>query len=79
MQPDEKIAPKSTGRRVKQPVKKHHLSSFGILNRNGLEINSGGNLPAIEEGYESKLSEFSNWSMPEQPKGYIQGRIHDFF
>jgi hypothetical protein len=79
MQPGEKIAPKSTGRKAKQSVKTHHLSSFGILNRNGLEINNGRDLPAIEEGNEKKLSEFSDWSMPEQPMGYIQGRVHDFF
>ena len=79
MQPGEKIRPSKRIRR-KQFIKTHHLSSFGILNRNSFEIINGGDLPVvIEEENESKLSEFSDWSMPEQPSGYIKCKNHDFF
>ncbi len=78
MQPGEEI--RYTKRsREKQLIKTHHLSSFGILNRNGLEINTGKDLLAGEEENETKSSEFSDWSMPEQRSGYIQGKKHDFF
>ena len=78
MQPDNKIESAKPVRR-KQPIRAHHLSSFGILNRNGLEITNGRELPPIEEENKSNQSEFSDWSMPEQPSGYIQGKKHDFF
>lgn len=78
MQSGEKIELTKTGRH-KQTVKTHHLSSFGILNRNGLEITNGRELPTIEEPTENKLPEFSNWSMPEERPGYIQCKTHDFF
>lgn len=79
MQPGGKIESTKSGRH-KQPVKTHHLSSFGILNRNGLEITNGRELPVSDEELtESKLPEFPGWSMPEQRPGYIQCKTHDFF
>jgi hypothetical protein len=80
MQPGERIRYTKHSTR-KQSVKTHHLSTFGILNRNGLEITNGRDLPdlpVIEEEIESTLSEFSDWSMPEQRVGYIQCKLHDF-
>jgi len=78
MQSSEKIGYTNRSRE-KQPIKTHHLSSFGILNRNGLEINTGRDLFIVEEENETKSSEFIDWSMPEQRSGYIQGKKHDFF
>lgn len=78
MQPGEKIIP-TTLNRSRQSIKVHHLSSFGILNRNGLEIANGRELPDIEQENEIKRTEFSDWSMPEQRPGYIQCKKHDFF
>ena len=78
MQPGEKIRPSNHSRR-KQFIKTHHLSSFGILNRNSFEIVNGGDLPVNEVENESKLSKFSDWSMPDQPSGYIRCKNHDFF
>jgi hypothetical protein len=78
MQRAEKIIPAARSR-SKQTIKAHHLSSFGILNRNGLEITNGRDLPAVEHENESKETEFSDWSMPEQKPGYIQCKKHDFF
>ena len=78
MQPSEKI--RNTNRsREKQPFRTHHLSSFGILNRNGLEINTTRDILVDEEENEIKSSEFMDWSMPEQRSGYLQGKKHDFF
>jgi hypothetical protein len=78
MQPGEKI--KSSKRnRHKQFIKTHHLSSFGILNRNSFEIINSGDRPVNKEENESKLSKFSDWSMPDQPLGYIRCKNHDFF
>ncbi|MGZ5219609.1 MAG: hypothetical protein ACXWV6_02795 [Chitinophagaceae bacterium] len=78
MEPVEKIIPEMRSR-SRQTIKTHHLSSFGILNRNGLEITNGRDLPDIEQLNESKRAEFSDWSMPEQRQGYIQCKKHDFF
>ena len=77
MQPAEKLELARPFKR-KQLIKAHHLSSFGILNRNGLELTNGWELPAIEEENESRLPEFPDCSMPEQPSGYIKCRKHDF-
>ena len=65
--------------KTRHPVKSHHLSSFGILNRNGLEIANNIDSPINEEEKDNKLAEFSDWSMPEQRTGYIQSKLHDFF
>lgn len=63
----------------KKPVLNHHLSSFGVLNRNGLEIPSGiGDEPATEQA-DAVPAEFTAWSMPEQRPGFIQAKKHDFF
>lgn len=77
MQPGEKIKSSKRNKR-KQNIKIHDLSSLSILNRNGLEIIDGSDVPVIVEN-ESKLSKFSDWSMPDQPSGYIRGKNHDFF
>jgi len=66
-------------RRRTQLIKSHHLSSFGILNRNGLEIPSGIEMPVIEAEEEIIVAEFSEWSMPVQNSGYIKCKQHDFF
>ena len=78
MQPGKKIQPRD-GNKSRHPVKTHHLSSFGILNRNGLELINEKDFAITVEEKEEKTSEFSEWSMPEQRLGYIQGRKHDFF
>lgn len=78
MQPGKKIE-SSVRSKSRYPIKTHHLSSFGILNRNGLEMTNESDLAIMEEKKEEKTSEFSEWSMPEQRPGYIQGRLHDFF
>ena len=71
---------RNTNRRSrKQLVKTHHLSSFGILNRNGLEIPSGIDMPIIEVEDEIIVAEFPEWSMPVQTSGYIKCKQHDFF
>ena len=66
-------------RRREQLIKSHHLSSFGILNRNGLEIPSGIEMPLIEAEDEIIVAELSEWSMPVQSAGYIKCKQHDFF
>jgi hypothetical protein len=71
------IEPQRRGR-SKHPVKTHHLSAFGILNRNGLEMAENITSPVKEEEKENKRAEFSEWSMPEQRPGYIQCKLHDF-
>lgn len=78
MQPGKTIESREPGK-SRHPVKTHHLSSFGILNRNGLEIITERDLAIMEEEKEEKASEFTEWSMPEQRLGYIQGKLHDFF
>jgi hypothetical protein len=76
-QPGEKIIQLKRIRR-KQSIKSPHISSFGILNRNGLEITKDMDLPVIEEGNETKPSTFATGSMPEQLSGYIKCKKHDF-
>jgi hypothetical protein len=76
-QPGEKIR-HLTRNRPKQSIKYPHLSTFGILNRNGLEIPEDINLTPTEEGDETKPSFFARASMPEQPSGYIKCKKHDF-
>jgi hypothetical protein len=61
------------------PVRTSHLSAFGILNRNGLEITNGREMPPVEEEHENKRPEFLDWTMPEQRPGYIKCKPHDFF
>jgi len=78
MQPSEKIR-YTKHSREKHPIRTHHLSSFGILNRNGLEIDIIRDLLASEEENEPKSPEFLDWSMPEQRPGYIKVKKHDFF
>jgi hypothetical protein len=80
MQPGEKIVfPRRSRIKKKETIKPHHLSSFGILNRNGLEITNGVDPPDLEELIESNnLPEFSDWSMPEERHGYIKCKAHDF-
>ena len=77
-QPGDKIR-NANRRRRKQLIKSHHLSSFGILNRNGLEIPSGIDMPVIEAEDEIIVAEFPDWSMPVQTSGYIRCKQHDFF
>ncbi len=77
-QPDQKII--STKRiRRQQSIKVHHLPSFRILNRMGLEILKGRGMPDIEEENKYKRPEFPECLMPEQPSGYIKCKKHDFF
>jgi hypothetical protein len=79
MQPGKKISYEMYTRKEKKPLKTHHLSSFGILNRNGLEI-AIVTIPNFEEEDDEILqSEFSDWLMPEPLSGYIRCRKHDFF
>jgi len=77
-QPGEKIRHSRLYRR-KQSTKSPHISSFGMLNRNGLEISIGMNLPAVEEEKETRESALPSGPMPEQQQGYIKCRKHDFF
>lgn len=77
-QPGGKVRYSKRSRR-KQSIRSPHISSFGILNRNGLEITAGLEIPANEEDHENKLSVFTEGSMPEQQHGYIKCKKHDFF
>lgn len=63
----------------KRAVPVYHLSSFGVLNRNGLEIPSGIELDPVEREEDTKGDGFTEWSMPEQRTGFIQVKKHDFF
>jgi|GEM_PF-3901498 len=56
-----------------------HLSVFGVLNRNGLEIPPVLEPDSADEPIETKNTEFTAWSMPEQRPGFIRARRHDFF
>jgi hypothetical protein len=76
-QPGEKIRHSKRGR-WKQSIKSPHISSFGILNRNGLEIPAGIDRPVIEDDSKTKQPAFTDGSMPEQPSGYIKCKKHDF-
>ena len=76
-QPGEKIRQSKRNRR-KQSGKSPHISSFGILNRNGLEIPASIDLPPIEEDNETRPSAFAAGLMPEQASGYIKCKKHDF-
>jgi hypothetical protein len=76
-QPGEKIRHSKRNRR-KHSIKSPHISSFGILNRNGLEISTVVDMPAIEENKESNQSPFADGLMPEQPSGYLKCKKHDF-
>ncbi|MEP7371932.1 MAG: hypothetical protein ABI675_01000 [Chitinophagaceae bacterium] len=75
--PAEKIR-HSKYNRLKASTKSPHISSFRILNRNGLEIPSGSGVALIEEDNQTKPSEFQAQSMPEQASGYIKCKKHDF-
>ena len=71
---------KITERKAQKPtIKTQHLSSFGILNRNGLEIPSGIETNPVEKEEDAKRAEFAEWSMPEQRPGFIQAKKHDLF
>ena len=76
-QPEQKIISAKRSRRQRS-IKIYHLPSYRILNSTGLKILKSRDMPAIEEENESKLSEFPDCSMPEQPSGYIKCREHDF-
>jgi hypothetical protein len=67
-------------RRNKPVIGSHHISSFGILNRNGLEITAATQDPEPEVATETAIlpAEFTNWSMPVERPGYMQSRRHDF-
>ncbi len=62
-------------------LKVQHLSSFSILNRNGLEIDNGIIELATDDQKEEEkpLSEFSGWSLPLQRAEYFQSKKHDFW
>jgi len=79
MQPGKKIRSEKYTGTEKKPLKTHHLSSFGILNRNGLEISTVRTVWDFEEDDEILHSEFSDWSMPEERPGYIRCKKHDFY
>lgn len=64
--------------RRKRPARVYHLSSFGILNRNGLEIINEKDLSIIEEENKDEISVFSEWLVPVPRAGYIKVRLHDF-
>jgi hypothetical protein len=67
-------------KRSQRPVvKPQHISSFGLLNRNGLEIPSGIEADPVEREEDAKRNAFTEWSMPEQRPGFIQPKKHDFF
>jgi hypothetical protein len=77
-QPAEKIR-YSKHNRGKASFKSPHISSFRILNRNGLEIPSGSGVPPVVEEYsQTKPFEFQTPLMPEQASGYIKCKKHDF-
>ena len=65
-------------KRRKQPARVYHLSSFGVLNRNGLEIMNEKDLSIIEEENEVEIAVFSEWLIPVPRAGYIKARLHDF-
>lgn len=56
-----------------------HLSVFGMLNRNGLEMPPVLEPDSLDEPIETKNTEFTTWSMPEQRPGFIRARRHDYF
>ncbi|HRO71636.1 MAG TPA: hypothetical protein PK951_14695 [Chitinophagaceae bacterium] len=63
----------------KKPVIVNHLSSFGVLNRNGLEISTGIENEVADKEEDTRSGEFVKWSMPEQRPGFMQVKKHDFF
>ncbi len=63
----------------KKPILVNHLSSFGVLNRNGLEISPGIDPEVAEKEEDTRSGEFIKWSMPEQRPGFMQAKKHDFF
>ncbi len=79
-QPGGKIRYSKRNKR-KHSIRSPHISSFGILNRNGLEIPvvATVDMSISEEDNESKRSTFTDGTMPEQPHGYIKCKKHDFF
>lgn len=79
MQPGKKIRYEKLSWKGEKTLKTHHLSSFGILNRNGLEIAIIRTIPDFEEDDEMLHFEFLEWSMPEERPGYIKCKKHDFF
>ena len=65
--------------RRKEPARIFHLSSFGTLNRNGLELINEKDLSIIEDEHEEEeLAVFSEWLIPVPRPGYIKVRLHDF-
>lgn len=64
---------------LKHPAKAHHLSSFGLLNRNGLEIATGISLPEIVEEKSIPYTEFADWLPLQEQWGYIPMRKFDFW
>ena len=67
-------------KRSQRPVvTSRHITSFGLLNRNGLEIPSGIEDDPVEREEDAKRDAFTEWSMPEQRPGFIQPKKHDFF
>jgi hypothetical protein len=65
-------------RRSKPLILSHHISTFGILNRNGLELATKVTEEEHAPEADQSKSEFIGWSMPEERPGYIQTRRHDF-
>ena len=57
----------------------HHLSSFGLLNRNGLEVPPGISLSEPGEEKNKPGSEFSSWLPLQEQWGYIPMRKFDFW
>ena len=57
----------------------HHLSSFGLLNRNGLEIPHGISLPELIEEENKTYIEFSDWLPLQEQWGYYPMRKFDFW
>lgn len=75
----EEIISSGDAAELKPSAKTHHLSSFGLLNRNGLEITPGISLPEPAGEKSKPDTEFSAWLPPQEQWGYIPMRKFDFW
>ena len=79
MQDQEEIISSNQPGHLRHPAKAHHLSTFGLLNRNGLEITMGISLPELVEEKTIPPAEFSDWLPLQEQWGYIPMRKFDFW
>lgn len=75
----EEIVSSSRTTNLEHPTRTYHLSSFGLLNRNGLEIPPGISLTEPAEEKSMPDTPFSAWLPIEEQWGYIPMRKFDFW